>query len=60
MTIRSYNYSDSIYRKKGYIPKEEKFRVLNNIPEWFNQVVCSLILLNTNIRIHSKHATMSI
>jgi len=42
------------------MPKEEKFRVLNNILKWFNQVVCGLILSNANIRIHGKHATMSI
>jgi len=46
--------------KKGYIPKEEKFRVSNNIPKYFNEVVCSLILLNANIRMHSKHVTISI
>ena len=36
------------------------FRVSNNIPEWFNQVVCGLMLSDANIRMHGKHATMSI
>lgn len=42
------------------MPKEEKIRVSNNIPEWFNQVVCGLMLSDANIRMHGKQATMSI
>lgn len=42
------------------MPKEEKIRVSNNIPEWFKQVVCGLMLSDASIRMNGKHATMSI
>nr|YP_010721244.1 LAGLIDADG homing endonuclease [Cyathus striatus]WDS46395.1 LAGLIDADG homing endonuclease [Cyathus striatus]WDS46430.1 LAGLIDADG homing endonuclease [Cyathus striatus] len=47
-------------RKRGYMPKEEKIRVSNNIPDWFKQVVCGLMLSDATIRMNGSQALMSI
>jgi hypothetical protein len=47
-------------RKRGYMPKEEKIRVSNNVPDWFKQVVCGLMLSDASIRMNGSQATMSI
>ena len=47
-------------RIRSYMPKEEKIRVSNNIPNWFNQVVCGLMLSDATIRMHGSQALMGI
>nr|YP_010146953.1 hypothetical protein K4014_mgp14 [Cyclocybe aegerita]QQP21461.1 hypothetical protein [Cyclocybe aegerita] len=47
-------------RKRGYMPKEEKIRVSNNVPDWFKQVVCGLMLSDASIRMNGSQATMSV
>ena len=42
------------------MPKEEKIRVSNSIPDWFKQVVCGIILSDGSIRMHGKQALLSI
>jgi LAGLIDADG DNA endonuclease family protein len=39
---------------------EEKINVSNNIPDWFNQVVCGLMLSDATIRMNGKNALMGI
>lgn len=36
-------------RRRGYMPKEEKIRVSNSIPDWFKQVVCGIMLSDGSI-----------
>lgn len=40
--------------------KEEKIRVSKNIPEWFKQVVCGIMLSDGSIRMNGKQALLSI
>lgn len=47
-------------RTRGYMPKEEKIRVSNNIPDWFKEIVCGIMLSDGSIRMHGSHALMSI
>jgi hypothetical protein len=49
-----------IKRKRSNMPKEEKIRVSNNIPEWFKQVVCGLMLSDASIRLNGSPALMGI
>lgn len=42
------------------MPKEEKIRVSNNIPDWFNQVVCGIMLSDGTIRMNGRQALMGI
>ena len=47
-------------RTRGYMPKEEKIRVSNSIPDWFKQVVCGIMLSDGSIRMNGKQALLSI
>lgn len=47
-------------RTRGYMSKEEKIRVSNSIPDWFNQVVCGIMLSDGSIRMNGKQALLSI
>jgi hypothetical protein len=47
-------------RTKGYMPKEEKFRVSNNIPNWFKEILCGIMLSDGSIRMIGSQALMSI
>ena len=47
-------------RIRSYMPKEEKIRVSNNIPDKFNQVVCGLMLSDATIRMNGSQALMGI
>ena len=49
-----------ILKKRSYMPKEEKIRVSNNIPDWFKQVVCGIMLSDGSIRKHGNHALFSV
>nr|YP_010846165.1 LAGLIDADG homing endonuclease [Cyathus stercoreus]WEV87352.1 LAGLIDADG homing endonuclease [Cyathus stercoreus] len=40
--------------------KEDKIRVSNQIPDWFKEVVCGLILSDASIRMNGRQALMSI
>nr|YP_010130233.1 LAGLIDADG endonuclease [Clavaria fumosa]QPZ51134.1 LAGLIDADG endonuclease [Clavaria fumosa] len=40
--------------------KEEKENVSNSIPEWFNQIVCGLMLSDATLRMNGKNALMGI
>ena len=42
------------------MPKEEKIRVSNSIPDWFKQVVCGIMLSDGSIRMDGKQALLSI
>jgi hypothetical protein len=42
------------------MPKEEKIRVSNSLPDWFKQVVCGIMLSDGSIRMNGKHALISI
>jgi hypothetical protein len=47
-------------RKRSYMPKEEKIRVSNNIPDWFKQVICGIMLSDGSIRMNGNQALLSI
>ena len=47
-------------RTRCYMPKEEKIRVSNSIPDWFKQVVCGIMLSDGSIRMNGKQALLSI
>lgn len=42
--------SDKI--KRSYMSKEDKNIVSKNIPDWFNQVVCGLMLSDATMRMN--------
>ena len=39
---------------------EEKINVYKNVPDWFNQVVCGLMLSDATFRMNGKNALMGI
>ena len=47
-------------RTRGFMPKEEKIRVSNNIPDWFKEIVCGIMLSDGSIRMNGKQALLSI
>lgn len=51
-------------RTRGYMSKEKKIKVSNNIPDpsgaWFKQVVCGIMLSDGSIRMNGKLALLSI
>ena len=47
-------------RTRGYMPKKEKIRVSNNIPDWFKEIVCGIMLSDGSIRMNGNQALMSI
>ena len=47
-------------RIRGYIPNEEKIQISNNVPDWFKQVVCGIMLSDGSIRMNGKLALLSI
>lgn len=40
--------------------KEEKIQVSNNIPDWFKEIVCGIIISDGSIRMNGKQALLSI
>lgn len=40
--------------------KEEKIRVSKNIPDWFKQVLCGILLSDGSIRMNGTQALLSI
>jgi hypothetical protein len=47
-------------RTRGYKSKEDKIQVSNNIPDWFNYIVCGIIISDGSIRMNGKEALLSI
>ena len=47
-------------RTRGYMPQKEKIRVSNNIPDWFKEIVCGIMLSDGSIRMNGNPALMSI
>lgn len=39
---------------------EDKFKVSAAIPDWFNEVICGVMLSNGTIRMHGKYALFNI
>lgn len=50
--------SDKI--KRSYMSKEDKNIVSKNIPDWFNQVVCGLMLSDATMRMNGAQALIGI
>jgi hypothetical protein len=42
------------------MPKEEKIRVSNNIPDWFKEITCGIMLSDGSIRMNGSQALLSI
>jgi len=39
---------------------EDKIKISNNIPDWFNQVICGIMLSDGTLRMNGKNALMGI
>lgn len=47
-------------KKRSYMSNEDKFKVSAAIPDWFNEVICGVMLSNGTIRTHGKYALLNI
>ena len=47
-------------KKRNDMSKEEKTKVSNNIPSWFNEILCGIMLSDGTIRMNGNYALLSI
>lgn len=55
-----YSFSPSVLLLRNYVSNENKIRYSNEVPYWFDEIMCGLMLGDGHIRLNGHYALLSV